>query len=174
MMMSASEKLYQGAFEYWRHRLEGIMAERTTEMVRSERQFGELAQALLFSIDAHLAEFQDRFEGMSEVRSQSDEETASDLVGLHQALSLIDIQVEDYLTTVSGAPTAGLTTAQPAQSSPFRNFLGKLRSLLSGLKKWLIELLATATKLKGWKLSGSLGNNVWGLAQANLEISFGN
>jgi hypothetical protein len=163
------------AIDYWQERLNTLQNEIQGIEIGNEGEYSGLAEALKASLTPELDMLSDKLSGLSDSGAQHVEKMSNEVFTTQAIVCSMEARARDYLMATSpagGTPGTASGSAAPPPS-PFKLFLNNLLAALTSISNWLLNLLKTATTLKGWKISGDLGNNVLGFASAKLEISFG-
>ncbi len=137
----------------------------------------DLLRLLATSVGDELSTLISDVSEMRNSRASTAENISIEVFSVQARISAITVQAEDYLSTmqVSQNNASAQSNAEGVSYilTQVAGWVGKLLGVLKSLSSWLINILNTATLLKGWKISGQLGNTTFGLAQATLEVSFG-
>ena len=157
---------------YWQSRLEAIKVD--LEGTDQSREKPELASSLYEALQSEIGKLYEALARLKGTNLNSIESISKELLNTHMIIASMETQADDYLM-VSAGQGGGASSGQgtPAAGLSFQQALRGLLGALTGIRRWLLNLMGTVTTLKGWKISGELGSGVLGLASAKLEISFG-
>ncbi|WP_143534754.1 hypothetical protein [Notoacmeibacter marinus] len=166
-MVSLSD-IPKESYDYWEERLR-----RSAEDINeidisdisdiSDSNDKEISGLMKSSIAKECLLIADSISNISQSKLQSGEINSREILNPLTLIATLIIKIDDYATlSYNSNRYAGLSGA-----------ISKLFKLLKNIQSWLFNILQAATVLKGWKIKGSLGNQILGLAQAEIEISFG-